>query len=528
MQRRILLRRGFYLGLLIALMFLPRGVDHGWAQAQGGDLELLKKQVRQLMRQEVERQQQIRALQKQEMERQQQIRALQEQIERLEAERAKPQPPQAPASALDRALEELPATPAPSTEPTAPSLVSGQTGGATFRLIDVSAIINMAVGGSTEPDSRLSFLQLGGHDPRQNGFTLQATEISLAGAVDPYFSGEVHLNFLDQNGETLAELEEAFLTTQALPFGLEVEAGLMLTEFGIINTQHSHSWDWQDQPIVASRMFGPDGQRLVGARLGWLVPVPWFAQLHIGVQNARSNLAPSFNGAFHMHGGGEEGGHSHGGEEEEETVVGQRPLVQQRVEGPEDMLYLVRLENSWELPQQITAKFGLSSLFGPNASGPDGRSIVAGADLKMTWRPARNFRGWPFLKWQSEFMWRDYKADDFQAEEPDEAIQQLDSDHLRGYGFYSQLLYGFRHGWAAGVRVEYANGEGNSVEGRSQDPLRDERFRLSPQLVYWPTEFSRLRLQYNYDWADHLDDNDAHTVWLGLEAQFGPHPAHQY
>ena len=92
----------------------------------------------------------------------------------------------------------------------------------------------------------------------------------------------------------------------------------------------------------------------------------------------------------------------------------------------------------------------------------------------------------------------------------------------------NRLLYGFRHGWAAGLRVEYANGDGNSVEGRSQDPLRDERFRLSPLLVFWPTEFSRLRLQYNYDWADHLDDNEAHTVWLGLEAQFGPHPAHKY
>ncbi len=58
----------------------------------------------------------------------------------------------------------------------------------------------------------------------------------------------------------------------------------------------------------------------------------------------------------------------------------------------------------------------------------------------MTWRPAKNFRGWLFLKWQSEFIWRDYKADDFQAEEPDEPVQQLDSDRLRDYGFYSQLL----------------------------------------------------------------------------------------
>lgn len=100
---------------------------------------------------------------------------------------------------------------------------------------------------------------------------------------------------------------------------------------------------------------------------------------------------PSFNNAFEVG-----GGHGHGdgeAEEEEEEVVGQRPFVERDVNGPEDLVYLLRWENSWDLNPTVTTKLGFSSLFGPNASGPDGRTIIAGTDLKMTWRPANNFRG---------------------------------------------------------------------------------------------------------------------------------------
>ena len=75
------------------------------------------------------------------------------------------------------------------------------------------------------------------------------------------------------------------------------------------------------------------------------------------------------------------------------------------------------------------------------------------------------------------------------------------------WGFYTQLLYGFHPGWAAGLRYEFTGGSGESVRefgSRNQDPFRDDRHRVSPLLAWYITEFSRLRLQYNYDRADHL------------------------
>ena len=525
MNRGMLIRWGLSLLFGMLVVFLPQGMKQGGAQNRDAELNLLKQQVEELRRQEIERQRQIEALQRK--------------IEQLQTQPVPEKPAKPPASALDKAIEELPPTPAqpqpPTRQPvTSPSLLSQQIGGANFRLIDLSADLLVAVGGSSENDDHVQNLQAGAHDPNRNGFTLQQLELSLLGAVDPYFTAEMHLIFsIDSDGETVTEIEEAFATTQNLPYGLVVEAGLSLTEFGLINPTHPHAWDWIDQPVINSRVFGGDGMRQVGVRIGWLTPLPWFSQFHVGVQNANGETMPSFNNAFEVG-----GGHSHGdGEvEEAEEVVGQRPFVEREVNGPEDLVYLVRWENSWDLNPTITTKLGLSSLFGPNASGPDGRTLIAGTDLKMTWRPANNFRGWPFLKWQTEWIWRHYKADDFTAEEEhDEAEEEehghesLASDTLTDWGLYSQLLYGFRYRWAGGLRFEYADASGPNAETpRDQDPFRDQRFRLSPLLAFHPTEFSRLRLQYNYDWADHLDGHDAHSVWLGLEVLLGAHPAHRY
>jgi hypothetical protein len=63
---------------------------------------------------------------------------------------------------------------------------------------------------------------------------------------------------------------------------------------------------------------------------------------------------------------------------------------------------------------------------------------------------------------------------------------------------------------------------------RQDDPFRDDRHRISAMLEYYPSEFSRLRLQYNFDIAEHLSGDTAHSLWFGVEFLFGKHPAHTY
>lgn len=115
----------------------------------------------------------------------------------------------------------------------------------------------------------------------------------------------------------------------------------------------------------------------------------------------------------------------------------------------------------------------------------------------------------------------------FDDSDPDDVID-LTSDKLKDWGLYTQLLYGFHPSWAAGVRYEYTTGRGDSIGGRDADPFRDDRHRISPLLAWHPSEFSRLRLQYNYDRADRLAHGEAHSVWLGVEFMYGAHPDHDH
>jgi hypothetical protein len=395
-------------------------------------------------------------------------------------------------------------------------LAASQFGNLNLRLIDISLDALFAAGTSTEPDESIRNLQGGGHDPHRRGFTVQNVELSFQGAVDPYVAGEAHIIFfIDAEGETRVELEEAFLTTQALPWGLQLEAGQMMTEFGRLNPRHPHEWEWLDQPVVNSRFFGPDGMRNPGFRLGWLSPLPWYSELHGGMQNANGETMASFFSS-------EELG--------EERPIAGRPVVEGKVQTFKDLVYLARWDNGLDITDELSGKAGLSAVYGPNSTGPGGFTRIYGADLVLKWRSLTHNRGWPFLIWQTEILKRDYHADTFLGEDPESPgdLLFLPTEMIRDYGLYTQLLWGLVRNWAIGLRYDLADAEGSTNAETRSDPFRDRRHRIAPLIVYQPTEFSRFRLQYNYDRAQHLERGDAHSVWFGVEFIFGAHAAHNY
>ncbi|HVL51407.1 MAG TPA: hypothetical protein VM754_07925, partial [Actinomycetota bacterium] len=448
----------------------------------------------------------LRRLEERLNELQEQMREKDRRINELEGQvrsmRRQPGEPASSQEALEQAVEQLERDRARAAGEKPPGILSVPVGGASqLRLIDISLDVLFAVGSSTERDESLQTLQGGGHDPRKRGFTLQQAELSFTGAVDPYLYGEAHVLFsIDPiDGETISELEEAFMQTQTLPWGLQLEAGYFFTEFGLINPKHPHEWDWLDQPVINTRVFGPDGLRQAGARLGWLTPLPWYSELHLGVQNSDGHTAASFRGEGL-------GAHGHGDEEEEahfEETIGGRPIVERETRSLGDLLYLLRWVNGWDLTDEFSMQIGGSALYGPNNTGGDAETWIYGGDLLVKWRPVAHDRGWPFITWQTEVIGRDFEAAAYA--DPDEGIF-IPADTLSDWGLYTQLLYGFHRNWAGGLRYEYASGSGASYEegeriSRSDDPFRDDRHRISPLLLWQPTEFSRFRLQYNYDIA---------------------------
>lgn len=368
----------------------------------------------------------------------------------------------------------------------------------TYMNIGFTALVD--AGWSTERD--VGSLQLGDHDPRVRGFTIPNTELTLDGAVDPYFKGFTNIVFkLDEGGETGVELEEAFLLTTSLPANLQLKLGQFFAEFGRQNTQHPHSWAFVDQPLVLNRMFGPEGLRSQGMRLSWLAPTPFYAEAMLGVMNSVGGTTFSFQS--------DESTEIHGG-------VAPAPAV----ESPGDMLLVPRIASSFELTGTQTLLLGVSAALGPNNSGPAARTGIVGVDAYYKWKPAAARQGFPFVSLQLEALARRYEARERESAE-DPAIV-LPRETLRDRGWYGQLLYGIRPRIVAGLRSDVVSGN----DGSFASELRGDRFRLSPNLTWYPTEFSKIRLQYNYD--DRKSVGTDHSVWMQFEFLLGAHASHRF
>ena len=411
--------------------------------------------------------------------------------------------------------------------------------------VNISLDVIGAVGGSTEEN--VEELQLGGHDPNQRGFTIQNAELTLEGRVDPYLRGQMNtVFFMTPDGGTDVELEEAFLETMSLPWNLQLKAGQFFTEFGRQNQIHPHAWSFVDAPLVNARLLGPDGLRNPGARLSWLAPTPFYSELFLAVQNSGGETAQGFRSA----------GHGHGDEEEEEGLpYGFRhPDNDRGVRSAGDMLFVPRYVMSFEPTENQVVLLGGSAAFGPNSSGNEESGAtdtqIYGADFMWKWKSPQHHGGFPFVTFQTEAMVRKFEAGSFDWDEdgdgavsPGEVVDDamglpavLGGETLTDYGMYGQLLYGFRKGWVAGLRGDWIGSDEGEFEARElsldgeelgRDPLRGERWRVSPNLTWYPSEFSKVRLQYNYDRRQEIDETD-HSVWLQFEFLLGSHAAHKF
>ncbi len=297
-----------------------------------------------------------------------------------------------------------------------------------------------------------------------------------------------------------------------------MKAGQYFSPFGRLNPSPPHGWDFVDQPVINSRRLGEDGFRGPGAQLSWLTPLPFFAELTGSVQNSQGGTAFSFRNAP--------------GE-----VVAGRTLISRPVQSLADLCYVLRLKTSFDPGEEVTIVPGISALFGPNATDMNNRTQIYGADFYLKWKPLANDTGWPFVGWQTEIMTRRYQA----AAVFSGASVEIDRQKTLGdWGVYSQVVWGFARPWVAGFRLDYAKGQRDSyTDGAAlrydsiADSLRDQRGRASINVTYYPSEFSKVRLQYNYDRSEFLvhafsDPRDAHSVWLQFEILFGAHAAHKF
>src|SRR5947199_7926958 len=262
-------------------------------------------------------------------------------------------------------------------------------GGKNYMNISLDGLFALAYSSARD----LHNIEVGDHDPQQRGFNARNTELAFDGAVDPYFEGFANIVFkLDNDNETDVEVEEAFMQTTSLPYNLQLKAGQFFAAFGRLNPVHPHAWEFVDTSLVNGLFLGPDGLRGVGAQISWTLPLPWYSQLIFASQNGRGGTGFSFRNP------GEDG------------MFFDRITTDREVRGLQDFVWIPRFENSFNLSETQTVLAGVSGAFGSNETGANSRTQIYGGDFLYKWKSARAEGGFPFVKWQTEFMYRRFEA----------------------------------------------------------------------------------------------------------------------
>ncbi len=334
--------------------------------------------------------------------------------------------------------------------------------------------------------------------PGSRGFNLAESELGLAASIDPWLRGAANISLHPDN---TVSVEEAFVQTTALDHGLSVKAGRFFSGVGYLNSQHSHTWDFVDNPLAyqafLGTQYGDDG-----VQLSWLAPTDQYIEL--GAELGRGRSFPGSdtgrNGAgmtaLSAHTGGDIG-----------------------------------VSNNWRAGiSMLNAKAdnqALSALGTSNNSVTNaftGSTRVWVMDGIWKWAPNGNATRTNF-KLQGEYL-RSSRTGDLSYAVTDANV--TDAYQAVQSGWYLQGIYQFMPRWRVGLRTERLN-PGTPDYGINTAALASTDYRPgknSLMIDFSPSEFSRFRLQLAQDRSRQgLTDNQ---VLLQYQMSLGAHGAHSY
>jgi hypothetical protein len=322
--------------------------------------------------------------------------------------------------------------------------------------------------------------------PLREGFNLREAEIGFFAPVDPYFNLYVTLP-VTENG---IELEEAYFVTTSLPAGLQFKGGKFKSGFGRFNAVHPHAWDFVDAPLPYKLFFGGEGEGLIekGAQLTYLPNLPIYMILGVEVLQG-----------------------------DNDTLFGPDA-------GSGPHAYTGFVKSSLDFGGSHSILFGGSVVGGKTKTAsfaPDtelqGDTVLYGLEFTYKWRPSR----WRSFILQSEYLYRHQTGD-----LTDTVALTTDSLKRDQDGFYVQALYQINR-WRIGVRFDrMAIFQDEVVRAGGKINYSGQPYRATGALEFNPTEFSRIRLQYNYDKSNPNKENQ--EVFLQFLIAVGAHGAHAY
>ena len=361
--------------------------------------------------------------------------------------------------------------------------------------------------GNDPEDYELPGFALGGESGLgARGLSVGESELAFSANVDDKFYGKATIGFHNEDGATEVDLEEAYIQTLGLGGGFTLKAGRFFSAMGYINEQHAHAWDFADAPLIYRGLFG-DQLRDDGLQMSYIAPTDIFLQL--GAELLGGSLFPA------------------GGEQNDIGAT----TVFANIGGD------IGIAHSWQLgishwqANDIAGRTSGGHSHGGSTTAEtpsfDGDSKINALDFVYKWAANGNSKGQQ-VKIQFEYFDR----------QEDGSITMLNSGppietssydgHQKGW--YAQVIYQFKPQWRTGLRYDQldSNNQGSDDDVLGEAGLDNEGHtpkRTSAMIEWLPSEFSRVRLQYNRD--ESYENSDDQMI-LQYTMSLGSHGAHQY
>ncbi len=326
----------------------------------------------------------------------------------------------------------------------------------------------------------------------EKGFSLGHTELTLDAPVDDLFYGRLTAVLEDHDGSTEVGLEEAFLETTAMPYGLQMRAGRFLSNIGYLNGRHTHEDSFSERPAVYRALLGShyydDGLQITA-----LMPTDFYWQLSAEGFNGRQLSGQSHDKSLGVYTLGTKLGGDIG--DSHSWQVGGSYLRNRltEVSGSED--------------DHDDHDHSDHSGHSHNAQYT-GKDLYI-ADAVWKWAPSGNAKSQQ-LTVSGEFLYAD-KPNQYASSE----------DFQRGW--YMAASYRFQPQWTVSGRigqVELSEAHGDHFHGQE---MKESNIALS-----WNrSHFSLIRAMFTQQDSDDFDQA-GDTLTLQYQMILGAHGAHQF
>ncbi len=342
--------------------------------------------------------------------------------------------------------------------------VLGGQGGASQTYNPDISVIGDFLGTFIRPGTGLLF-EDGGFEKNEfaDRFSFREVELTFQSVIDPYARADFILTMEDASK---FEIEEGTLTLISLPYGIQPKAGIFKAAFGKINRTHRPELPFVDYPNVVKNLLGPDGLKMTGLSVSWLVPNPWDMWIE---------------------------------------ATGEVSTPTER-----DTMFLMHLKAFHDITPNSSLQVGISGATGVMPEGlladNQRRVDMEGFNITYAWKPVtERLKPYRSFVWQTEVM----------------ASQPHDRNLSNAWGGYTFAEYQLTRRNHVGLRLDYSQ----FLTHRKGD----YEAAVSPYWTFWQSDFARYRLTYTHT-ERNITEGPGGDDAVMMQATFsiGAHRPHPY